>query len=376
MGEIAINPIHNVHKQYRKVNLVNSYIFTPPVDLSTNTYIGGVAATISTAALLATKLGISVGAITNFAIVGGDIKCKITGSYTLSLNFNGNTEITYYDDLDGLVTAIKSDTFAGSALPMTRLYMPGVTSVTNGSWFFYESTAIKIIYLPRCTSFGSTVGNDSNIAHWYATGVKMWVSPVLQTCNSGSQDGDIATLITNGVTMIYVSNFTAPNPVTTLSAGTIYNTAIQLNFTAPTTTNAIEYYECYVNGVFKQNITASGQYISGLTPSTNYSITLVAVDLFYNKSIVSNSFSVTTTNTVLDSDANTYMIASVNGQWQPAIDNLFTSLKSNSLYTKIQAFYPFLGTTATQHKWNGKNPLDTNVAFRLTFSGSATFSCY
>jgi hypothetical protein len=90
--------------------------------------------------------------------------------------------------------------------------------------------------------------------------------------------------------------------------------------------------------------------------------------------VVSNSLSVSTSNTTLDSDANAYMVASINGQWQPEIDTLFTSLKSNSLYTKLQAFYPFLGTTAAQHKWNGKNPLDTNAAFRLTFTGGATFS--
>jgi surface protein len=30
MGEIAINPLHNVHKQYRKMNLVNPYWFTAP----------------------------------------------------------------------------------------------------------------------------------------------------------------------------------------------------------------------------------------------------------------------------------------------------------------------------------------------------------
>lgn len=29
MGEIIINPIHNVHKNYRKVNLINPYIFAP-----------------------------------------------------------------------------------------------------------------------------------------------------------------------------------------------------------------------------------------------------------------------------------------------------------------------------------------------------------
>jgi hypothetical protein len=33
MGEIIVKPIHNIHKQYRQVNLVNSYIFTPPINI-------------------------------------------------------------------------------------------------------------------------------------------------------------------------------------------------------------------------------------------------------------------------------------------------------------------------------------------------------
>ena len=41
MGEFNINPVHNVHKQYRQVNFVNPYIFTPPV---VNTLLNGLIA--------------------------------------------------------------------------------------------------------------------------------------------------------------------------------------------------------------------------------------------------------------------------------------------------------------------------------------------
>lgn len=87
-----------------------------------------------------------------------------------------------------------------------------------------------------------------------------------------------------------------PNPITDLSAGTIYNTAIKLNFTPPSSTNAIDYYDLYLNGILQsQRITASGQYVIGLTPSTNYDITLKAVDIFHNKSVVSNIVALSTT---------------------------------------------------------------------------------
>jgi hypothetical protein len=38
----------------------------------------------------------------------------------------------------------------------------------------------------------------------------------------------------------------------------------------------------------------------------------------------------------------------------------------------MKALYPFVGGTASQHKFNLKNPLDTDAAFRLVFSGGVT----
>jgi len=57
-----------------------------------------------------------------------------------------------------------------------------------------------------------------------------------------------------------------------------------------------------------------------------------------------------------------------------AINNLVTGLKNKSLWGKMKAIYPFAGTTATTHKFNLKNPADTDAAFRLVFSGGWTHS--
>jgi len=81
---------------------------------------------------------------------------------------------------------------------------------------------------------------------------------------------------------------------------------------------------------------------------------------------------------VTDSDAIAYLNAvvgaggSVNLTQSAATNTLFVSLKSNSLYSKITAMYPFLGGTAGAHKFNAINPLDTNGAYRLTFNGGWT----
>jgi hypothetical protein len=52
-----------------------------------------------------------------------------------------------------------------------------------------------------------------------------------------------------------------------------------------------------------------------------------------------------------------------------AVCTLVTSMKANGTWAKCNAIYPMVGGTATTHKFNLKNPADTNAAFRLSFSG-------
>jgi hypothetical protein len=57
-----------------------------------------------------------------------------------------------------------------------------------------------------------------------------------------------------------------------------------------------------------------------------------------------------------------------------SINNLVISLKGFGIWTKLNAIYPFVGGTASTHKFNLKNPVDTNAAFRLNFVGGWTHS--
>lgn len=57
-----------------------------------------------------------------------------------------------------------------------------------------------------------------------------------------------------------------------------------------------------------------------------------------------------------------------------AICTLVTSMKANGTWAKCQAIYPFVGGTATTHKFNLKNPADTDAAFRLGFVGGWSHS--
>jgi hypothetical protein len=77
-----------------------------------------------------------------------------------------------------------------------------------------------------------------------------------------------------------------------------------------------------------------------------------------------------------DADANAFLTAA--GITDPtisgAICTLVTTLKSQGIWSKLDAIYPMVGGTATTHKFNLKNPADTNAAYRLSFVGGWTHS--
>ena len=279
------------------MNLVARQIYGNKKGGVPNTFIGGVASTINTPALLAAKLAIDVIRITGFSFVGSDIKCRITGSYGLPTScFSNDAKLTYYLD-GGLITSLAENCFCLMTAPVEEFNFKNCLSVQTGTFIqsnnikrvilenatYIGSDAIKqmnslqVCYIPKTTTLGATVGSNNVFT---AASPKIYTHPSLATNNGGSPDGDLT-----GKNVVYVTNFTAPNSITNLSITNVYATAIQLNFTPPTgNTNAIDYYECYVNGVYKNNILASGGYITGLMANTSYTIKLIPVDIFYNKS--------------------------------------------------------------------------------------------
>lgn len=57
-----------------------------------------------------------------------------------------------------------------------------------------------------------------------------------------------------------------------------------------------------------------------------------------------------------------------------AVNNLVLDLKEANLWDKMIAIYPFVGGTASSHRFNLKDPRDANNAYRLSFSGGVTHS--
>jgi hypothetical protein len=73
----------------------------------------------------------------------------------------------------------------------------------------------------------------------------------------------------------------------------------------------------------------------------------------------------------VDPDAQAFITAAAitDPTQQSAINTLVVDLKGYSIWTKMEALYPIVGGSASSHKFNLKNPLDTNGAFRLDFLG-------
>ena len=77
-----------------------------------------------------------------------------------------------------------------------------------------------------------------------------------------------------------------------------------------------------------------------------------------------------------DADASAFFTAAsiTDTTQKSAVNQLVLDLKSYGIWTKCSAIYPVVGGSATSHKFNLKNPADTDAAFRLTFATGMTHS--
>ena len=120
--------------------------------------------------------------------------------------------------------------------------------------------------------------------------------------------------------------------------------------------------------------------------ATNNTYTLISADAETDITCVvtatnaegSNSATSNTVTIAAEGDADALAFISAAGITDPtqqsAVNQLVLDLKAASIWTKMKAVYPFVGGSASAHKWNLKDPQDTNGAYRLSFSGGWTHS--
>ena len=122
---------------------------------------------------------------------------------------------------------------------------------------------------------------------------------------------------------------------------------------------------------------------SNIASATSSTYTLVQADATFAitcavtaTNIAGSAEATSNSLTITDADAQAFFTASgLTGATNlTAINNLVVALKGYGIWTKMKAIYPIIGGTAALHKWNLKDPQDTNAAFRLVFSGGMTHS--
>lgn len=177
LGNDFINDVKLGETQVQKIMLGTDLIWhkAPPA----NTFIGGIGTSLNTEALLAAKLGISSSRILGFKVVGTNVECYISGTYTIASSaFRYNNEITYYEDTGSIATSIENQAFRGGTnLQYVRL--PAVTSI--GEYQFDSSPNLTEIYLPNLTG---TIG-FSTFSGGLNANVVITVSDSLRTSYTG-----------------------------------------------------------------------------------------------------------------------------------------------------------------------------------------------
>jgi hypothetical protein len=150
----------------------------------------------------------------------------------------------------------------------------------------------------------------------------------------------------------------------------------------------------YINGVSANTPVAASSMVStpdrktfiGGTLSANIPVTgSIAMASFYNRALSTDEVLQNYESTrekfnlmgiAIDPDASLFLRTAgiTNTTQQSAIDTLVLELKNAGIWSKMRAIYPFVGGTASTHRWNLKDPRDLDAAFRLTFSGGWTHS--
>jgi hypothetical protein len=225
-------------------------------------------------------------------------------------------------------------------------------------------------------------GNSSSVQIYQGT-ISAWVktpSPgssyrgiITKQGNYGLfiRDGELATYdwgnnqnITTGINIADNTWKNVSMTFTTNTGSPSNNAIIYLNGSAVLTTT-IKY---SVNNVELQlgNGGNAEQYISGsIATGSVYNRALTSSEVLQNYNAQVSRFSAS-----YDSDAQAFFTAAgiTDTTQQNAINTLVVGLKTDGLWTSMQAIYPFVGGTATTHKWNLRNTA-TN---QLTFFGGFT----
>ena len=303
-------------------------------------------------------------------IVTSGLTFNLDAGFTPSYPTTGTTwyDVSYSGNNGTLINSpIYNSTDGGSILfdGVDDYVSLGETLNLNTSSAFTISCVFKVVSYnntyPTIFTLKTSIGN-SLVLLLNSSGVYSPLTFGWNGSNTYKPTTSISTGVWNVLTLVYngsgvssSSNFNLyiNNALLALSSSSSLTGIGQVNSLGTLNTGVTSYW-------FNGNIPCIQIYNRSLSPS----------EVLQNYVAISSRFS------SMDPDAQAFIsAANITGSTQQgAINTLVVSLKGYGIWTKMKALYPFVGGTATQHKFNLKNPLDTDAAFRLVFVGGWTHS--
>ena len=124
-----------------------------------------------------------------------------------------------YVSLDNLQNSYGGELFYNCS-SLSNLELPSIINL-GGDSNFESCTGLTNLYLPLCTTLGSDEFNNDNFNNIFGQTISLTVTPELMTCNAGSPDVDIDTLVSNNTVTINIpTSITSFTPTIATYSGT------------------------------------------------------------------------------------------------------------------------------------------------------------
>jgi hypothetical protein len=264
------------------------------------------------------------------------------------------------------------------------------TPIESGSILAEGSAVIQVPNPITCADATYTITDDSaNVLHSGNIASGGSLNQSIADSTAVLKDTANATISTTSIKAEESEDIVAPDATVTNSNATYVNTVVSggtlvlpditvtdsdgSTFTQPSVEDVV----CTLSpdtslevngtpeGTFAAGSTIEVNVTDGVNPVTPNDVTVVG-------DVV--TIEVPSGGACVDWDAENFITATgiTDATQQGAIRTLVTDLKDADLWNKLQAIYPFVGGTATTHKFNLRNAQDSNGAFRLIFTGGWT----
>lgn len=306
------------------------------------------------------------------------------------------------------VDAANAASYPSGSTTWTNLFRPGTYNGTiNGTVGFNSTDAYGALTFPGTASTYVDFGNVGDLSVSWSFQVAFKPAPsasgvyTILSYSSGSGTGsltfelDYSSSTQTAVLLAYSS--TGSNQVVYRLTGSVatgswsiinasYGSSVLGMFVngrptdyAVTTGSTVGYSSnnrLYFGGTFG---TTSSFYTGSAASLLTYNADVANARIVQNYNAFATRFSLPPSTLfpyVTDPDAFRFIeVANITSSVQAAaINTLVIGLKSNTLWDKMQVIYPFVGGTAFSHKWNLKNPSDSDSAFRIQYSGVVNHS--